>query len=435
MVGAPNKGGGAAYVFTRNAGVWSQVATLPHDVLASNALFGSVVAVSGSTIAVAAPQQTVDGNTYAGIVCVYTGSGSTWAQEQVLTAADEGALSAFGTALALDGDTLVATSPGDSHTVQAGGAAYVFTRSGGVWTQQKVVSSDLAAYDNFGYSAALDGDTLVVGAVVKDAAATDSGAAYVFTRSAGAWSQQAELLPADGAASNRFGESVAVDGDTAVVGATYHAPHGAAYVFTRTGAAWSQQAELQPAQAYYWSNFGKSVSLDGPLALIGSGSGVAAPFVNFAGTWVERAFLTGTGWGQGDAFGTSVSVSGTTGMGGAGGATTPAGAGAGAAYSFDLSGYLVRTIVTGASYDWSKVPVTLTMTGDSAVGTIVSTEYQCRARPRGRLTQEGSWSTPRASRTTWAAQRTRPATWKSRPSRWCASTATAPRPKPWRRPP
>ena len=102
------------------------------------------------------------------------------------------------------------------------GSAYVFTRSGTTWTQQaKLTASDGAADDYFGYSVALSGDTALVGAYWDDVGANyDQGSAYVFTRSGTTWTQQAKLTASDGAAGDHFGHSVALSGDTALVGAT-----------------------------------------------------------------------------------------------------------------------------------------------------------------------------------------------------------------------
>ncbi len=101
------------------------------------------------------------------------------------------------------------------------GSAYVFVRSGGVWSQQqKLVASDAAAFDQFGTSVAISGETVVVGATVDDGTAgIDQGSAYVFVRSGGVWSQQQKLEASDAAAVDLFGFSVAISGETVVVGA------------------------------------------------------------------------------------------------------------------------------------------------------------------------------------------------------------------------
>jgi hypothetical protein len=161
----------------------------------------------------------------------------------------------LGISVAVSGDTLIAGAyranvGGNSNQ----GAAYVFTRSGPNWSQQqKLVAADGAADDQFGISVALDGDTALVGAYLANVGGNfRQWAAYVFTRSGASWSQQQKLAAAAGAASDEFGYSVALDGETALVG-TYGANvggnsnQGAAYIFTRSGASWSQQQKLVAA--------------------------------------------------------------------------------------------------------------------------------------------------------------------------------------------
>ena len=163
-----------------------------------------------------------------------------WFEQAKLTASDAAADDLFGSSVAVSGDTAVvgasATTP--SPALNAG-SAYVFVRSGGAWTQQaKLTASDAAADDKFGYTVAVAGDTAVVGAASDDTlAGTEAGSAYVFVRSGGAWTQQAKLTASDAAAFDHFGWSVAVAGDTAVVGGRDDtSPSRAAYVFVRRGA-------------------------------------------------------------------------------------------------------------------------------------------------------------------------------------------------------
>ena len=129
-----------------------------------------------------------------------------------------------------------------------------------LWGYQKGTASDGAGGDSFGYSVALDGDTALVGAYGDDDKGGTSGSAYIFTRSGGVWTQQAKLTASDGEALDRFGYSVALDGDTALVGAygdDDKAPQsGSAYIFTRSGGVWSQQAKLTASDGagndYFW---------------------------------------------------------------------------------------------------------------------------------------------------------------------------------------
>ena len=209
---------------------------------------------------------------------MFTRSGTSWSQQAQLTAGDGAAGDYFGYSVALAGDTaLVGAYADDVGATDDQGSAYVFTRSGTSWSQQaQLTAGDGAAGDCFGYSVALAGDTALVGAYVNDVgAAVDQGSAYVFTRSGATWSQQAQLTAGDGAAGDYFGYSVALAGDTALVGAYLNdvganADQGSAYVFTRSGATWSQQAQLTAGDGAAADDFGHSVALAGDTALVGA---------------------------------------------------------------------------------------------------------------------------------------------------------------------
>jgi hypothetical protein len=219
----------------------------------------------------------------------------------------------FGESVALAGDTLaVGTSweasaatgidgnQADNSTGRAG-AVYVFTRTAGVWSQQAYVkASNTGFFDNFGNSVALAGDTLAVGAWAEASAATgingnqvdnsagSSGAVYVFTRNAGVWSQQAYVKPSNTDGNERFGDSVALAGDTLAVGAWCEdsaatgingnqadnsaACSGAVYVFTRNAATsvWSQQAYVKASNTESNDRFGWSVALAGDTLAVGT---------------------------------------------------------------------------------------------------------------------------------------------------------------------
>lgn len=174
-----------------------------------------------------------------------SGTESEWIQKAKLIASDGGDYDRFGYSIALDGDTALigATGANDSNGDRAG-SAYVFTRSAGGWTQQtKLIAHNGDDGDGFGNSVALDGDTAVIGASRdEDPNGWKAGSAYVFTHSAGSWTQQTKLIADDGGRADRFGESVALDGNTALIGAPQnegstggHA--GSTYVFSRSDGA------------------------------------------------------------------------------------------------------------------------------------------------------------------------------------------------------
>jgi hypothetical protein len=250
---------GAAYVFVRSGTTWSRQAklTAPVHSRVSDDL-GWSVAVSGSTAVVGDPRN----NSFTGAAFVFVRSGTTWSRQAKLTAAAHGFQQSLGTSVVLSGRTVVAGAPGN-------GMAFVFVRSGTTWSRQAKLTGPVGS---FGFSAALSGGTAVVGSPTEN---SFTGAAYVFTRSGTTWSQQAKLTAADGAADDFFGNSVALSGATAVAGAPgKNSFTGAAYVFTRSGTTWSQRAKLTAAHGAANDSFGNSVALSGRTAVVG------APFKN-----------------------------------------------------------------------------------------------------------------------------------------------------------
>jgi FG-GAP repeat len=195
----------------------------------------------------------------------------TFTQQAKLVANDGATNDEFGWSVAVDGDTvIVGTWQDDNGAIEDQGSVYVFVKSGANWVQQqKLTASDGARNDQFGYSVAISGDTLVVGANL-DQIGTQSGqgSAYVFARSGTNWSQQAKLTASDGASTHAFGTSVAISGDTIAVGARNA---GAVYVFVRSGAGWIQQEKLSAGVSGLGGyQFGYSVATDGDT-IVGGG--------------------------------------------------------------------------------------------------------------------------------------------------------------------
>ena len=319
-------------------------AVLAADDGATDDYFGDSVALSGDTALVGAASAGTPRRANTGAAYVFTRSGGLWTQQAKLIADDGATADWFGSSVALDGDTALIGAPGHN-------AAYVFTRSGGVWTQEAELSSDGATGEFFGSSVAVSGNTALVGAPQRDIARqAGAGAAYVFTRR-GVWTQQAELTAGDSAALDRFGWSVAVSGETALIGAPGHtsARHiaaGAAYVFARSGAVWTQQAELTAADGATDDWFGSSVALSGE-ALIGApyhdvaghaSGGAAYIFLCSGGVWAQQAELTAANGATGDQFGSSVALGGGTALVGAEECDVAGRESVGAAYAFVPSG-------------------------------------------------------------------------------------------------
>ena len=316
IVGAFGKGPGgtgAAYAFVRSGTRWSQQAELKASDGAPSDQFGTSVAISGSTAVVGAYRK----DSGAGAAYIFVRSGTTWTQQAELTASDRAAGDGFGSSVAISGSSVVVGATYHLHA----GAAYVFVRSGTTWTQQvELTASDGVANDNFGLSVGLSGSTAVVGARFKN---SNTGAAYVFGRSGTAWTQLAKLTASDGAANDYFGISVAISGTTVVVGAYGKASFtGAAYTFTGSGSTWTQQAKLIASDGAANDDFGISVAISGSVAVVGSPGktasiGAAYVFVRSGTAWSQLAKLTASDGAANDQFGTSVGVSGTSGIVGA----------------------------------------------------------------------------------------------------------------------
>src|SRR6185295_4174589 len=195
--------------------------------------------------------------------------------------------------------------------------------------QGRLVPTDGAAGDTFGATTAVSGDTALVSAYTKD---QNLGAAYVFRRSGAQWTQEAKLVPADPTHAFDFGLSVAIDGDTAVLGASPTASDvvQAAYVFTRTGTVWAQQQKIVVGSISVPLTNPIVVAIEGDTLVVGSTvQKKAFVYTRAAGTWTERAQLTGSDAGPQDGFGTTVAISGGTILVGAYGAPS---IGNGAAY-------------------------------------------------------------------------------------------------------
>jgi len=295
------------------------------------------------------------------------------AQQVYLKASNSGEGDSFGFSVAVSGDTVVVGArnedsvatgidgDGSNNSALRAGAAYVFVRSGSGWTQQAYLkASNTDVEDIFGESVAIYGDTVVVGASGEKSAATGvdgsqtdnsffgAGAAYVFVRSGNSWSQQAYLKASNTGVRDGFGASVAISGDTVVVGASEEdsaatgvdgieddntvANAGAAYVFVRKGGSWAQQAYLKASNTGAFDHFGSAVAISGETVVVGAifersavtgvngnqadnsvlGAGAAYVFVRDGETWEQQAYLKASHTGDNDQFGSAVAISDDT---------------------------------------------------------------------------------------------------------------------------
>jgi hypothetical protein len=312
LIGGPDDdaGRGAVWVFTRANGAWSQQEKLVGSGAIGNPFQGVSVSLSadGNTALIGGPRD--DGGAGAG--WVFVRASGVWSQQAKLVGSGGIAIGGQGVSVSLsaDGNTALIGGPNGvdaccGGTSDAAGAAWVFARVGGVWSQQaKLVGSGVAPYAGGfagqGSSVALsnDGSTALIGGPSDD---VDAGAAWVFTRANGVWSQQGPKLVGPTASGSSFGVSVALSGDgsTALIGS--HA--GAAWVFTQTNGVWSHHAKLVGSAAVGDADQGARVALsgDGGTALIGgphdnAERGAVWVFTNSSGVWTQQGSkLVGTG--------------------------------------------------------------------------------------------------------------------------------------------
>jgi len=297
---------------------------VPSDGAAQD-FFGQSVSISGDTAVIGAADDDDNGDS-SGSAYVFRLDGSQWTQEAKLLAGDADEWDQFGSSVYIDGDTAVIGASSSSDNGYGTGSAYVFRFVDGQWIEEaKLLASDAQSGDNFGNSVSISGETAVIGARGDDDNGSNSGSAYVFRFDGKQWIEEAKFLPADGDTYDRFGSSVSIDGDTAMIGAWGNDDNGSSsgsvYVFHFDGSQWTQEAKILANDAEESDYFGSSVSIDGDTAVIGAkfssdygwGTGSAYVFRFVDGQWTQEAKLLAGDAAQGsERFGVSVSISGNT---------------------------------------------------------------------------------------------------------------------------
>ncbi len=311
---------GAAYVFVRSGSTWSLQAYLkaPNNI-GGNDNFGNSVAISGDTIVVGARFENgsttsiINGSDLSaadhigddnGAAYVFVRSGSNWSHQAYLKSPNNSNSDLFGNSVAISGDTIVVGAYGETSSTSEiingndlsgtndngayNGAVYVFMRSGSNWSHQAYLKAPNNSNNDYFsyYSIGISGDTIVVGSQYEDSdtktiingddlsgtndSGNNNGGAYVFVRNGSTWSHQAYLKGQNTSSSDTFGSSVAISGNTIVVGAKQNTSEGAAYIFVRSGSMWSQQSYLKAPNASWGDKFGCSVSLSGSTIVVGA---------------------------------------------------------------------------------------------------------------------------------------------------------------------
>lgn len=380
---------GAAYVFVQTPGGWRQEAILKASNTEADDFFGVSVDIDGDTAVIGATDgflsttgessdaTGVDGDQFnnnapgSGAAYVFRRTGTTWSQEAYLKAFNTDSLDHFGLAVAIDGDRIAVGAPDEASSASGvggdqsdnsaarAGAVYTFIRTGTTWTPEAYVKpSNMDAGDQFGFALDLEEDTLVVGAVQEDGASTGvggddssnaalgSGAAYVFARNSGVWSQQAYLKASNAEADDQFGRRVSLNGNHLAVSAIGECSGangvdgdesdnslqwaGAVYMFERSGTAWTQTAYLKASNTGSQDLFGRALSLSEDFLIVsatgecGIGNGVDAiqtstsPCFEFTGavyvfeptatSWVQTSYIKASHPGVHDSFGAYLAV-------------------------------------------------------------------------------------------------------------------------------
>ena len=329
IVGAPAKTNGEAYIFARQGGVWIQQAHIKTPRPNLGGWFGGAVCIDGDSVVVGARTAFHGTGGFlkdSGIVYVYQIEGNDLLLKQKLGPKDPKNGERFGFAVDLSGDTLVIGAPfhGDGSGPEIG-AVYVYVRDQGEFQLQRTFFGELEK-SLFGWSVAIDRDTIVVG-IPLVRGFQSRGAAAIYVQQGKQWKRQATLW-AKGADNALFGWSVAVSGNRVIIGAPYEQQQaGAAYIFTHQGDKWTKQLRLRASNMEENANFGFAVDIDVNRAVVGApledsvgkDAGAVYSFRREDDTWAEKARFTPKGviqgelhkiW-EGDAYGSSVAIART----------------------------------------------------------------------------------------------------------------------------
>ena len=269
---------GSAYIFVRTGTVWTQQQKFTADVPTSDDNFGISVAVSGDTAVIGANEDNVGPVANQGSAWVFVRSGTVWSFQQMLTASDGLLNDGLGISVAVSGSfAFIGASTDDVNGNENQGSVYVFARSGDNWNeQQKLVAPDGAEFDVFGWAVAVSGDTLIASAIADGTGKINQhGSVHVFINSNNTWVHQQKLVASDAAFTDIFGMSVDIDGDQLIVGAHRDdtrgiVEHGSAYIFARSGGAWSEQGKIVAPDAANNDRLGTSVAIAGNAAVSGA---------------------------------------------------------------------------------------------------------------------------------------------------------------------
>ena len=304
---------GSAHIFELGGTGWFDSATFVSSVASIDARFGNSLSVDGSRALVGAPGK----NAERGVVYVFEWKNWKWVQTATLNPSQTAGVKQFGWSVSLDGDRALVGAlrdDGSSHV----GKAYIFDLSGSIWTESAVLeSSDLT--ENFGYSVSLDGARAFIGANRDSGAASKGGSVYVFERDEAGWSEFTEIYASDASAGARFGNSIALEGNRALIGASLaDGNEGAVYALEYSAGAWHEMQKITASDAALETGvggFGGALAMDGDRAIVGAygrngyaGAAYVLDFDSISGAWDESMKLTASDAATNDFFGASVSL-------------------------------------------------------------------------------------------------------------------------------
>jgi len=314
VVGAWNDGGGSAYIFEPepSIGLWvPRQRLIPTQPLNGGEHYGVSVAIDGDTILVGANVYYTGATPTGGegAVFVFVSGDPDWTQQAMLTASDPMGGDTLGWALDIDGDRVLVGAPLASHSSSYAGRAYTFVRSGTAWSQEAVLTTNLIdAIDLFGFSVALDGDTALVGANKGWHAPphlSEAGAAFVYERSGSSWNEVAELTASVPNHEGGFAWAVALrDGVALISDPIFTNPEPGVYVFERPATGWADANENTKLVRTIGISFGVSIDMDGRRAIVGAPDDVVGGFDHAGAAYIYSSLLSsassaGGGYGTG----------------------------------------------------------------------------------------------------------------------------------------
>ncbi len=324
--GARNANGnpvGSAYVYVQIEGEWVFQARLWPDEDQLNSQFGSAVAISDNTIVIGSWSHDVGSDLSRGAAYVFVRTSSSWLLQQKLFAIDEAAGGRFGQSVAIDGDRVVVGAMEAPVRGIRRGSAYVYLRTGEWIAEAQLEDVDGTFGDRFGFSSDIDGDTIVVGATATGLGKEFGfGGVCVFRRINEVWTRETRILPSNGQQDGRFGSSVSLQGDRVAIGAynefvTGSTHRGAAYLYERNGGLWSQSRKFVLADQDTGNMFGSTIGLDGNRIIIGEHNsrvngrdrqGAAYVYKLEMGEWMFQSKLVASNGLAADLFATGVAI-------------------------------------------------------------------------------------------------------------------------------